>query len=196
MAAAGSHTHGLCWAAYLIPGVWLSSSLVHSSKASVGNLAATWIISQAFILGWVLLCAWLAISYAFVPGLEGTLVTGGMWVEDQQKSLITTRRTTQRTCIYVSKFLCCGLSLCSHSSGLSALWSTVLVTSIWCCNHRAHKALQRGSSVAILESIYHICAPLGYASSYEPLSFVATKSTKVRIQMRGFESQFNNLLLQ
>lgn len=95
---------------------------MHSTKAGIGNLAVTWIIiSQAFLLGWVLLMSWLAISQVFVPGLEGTLVTESMWVEDQQKSLIPTRKTAQRTCIYVSKFLRCVISLCSHSPSLLAL---------------------------------------------------------------------------
>lgn len=74
-------------------------------RPALGFWAPTWIITCILLLGWLLLDPRLAISQVLVPGPTGDLVRESVWVVDQQKSLTTTRKTTERTCIYVSEFL-------------------------------------------------------------------------------------------
>lgn len=76
-----------------------------SKEASIRGLVPTWIISCILLLSWLLLYPRLAISQVLVSGPKGDLVRESVWEVDQQKSLTTTRKTTERTCIYVSELL-------------------------------------------------------------------------------------------
>lgn len=76
-----------------------------SHVAGIKGLAPTWVTSHILLLSWFLLYPRPAISQVLVPGPKGDLVRESVWVVDQYKSLATTRKTTERTCIYVSEFL-------------------------------------------------------------------------------------------
>lgn len=153
----------------------------------------TWLPQGVLLARLLSLAGCLAISQMLVPDLEGTLVTERMQVEDQRTLLPPLERQPKDHVFMLVRSYIVGfpsvavLLHCQFSE--AQFWSPPYDVAI--TGH--HKALQRGSSVSVLESGCHICVKhVGHVSSYQSLSFVAIESTRVRFQMCLLESQFDH----